>query len=121
MGSLQVGKKKAVSSMIGINGLMKKMLLLMFVLTMVLLVWATQSSFGDLHMLVAIVPHLFIWLFIILELISIVENSAVIFGDSRHWMVFSLLDSLSKKVFNLALEKLKEKGEQKIKDKFDKI
>jgi hypothetical protein len=113
-------KTRVVLSKIWIDWMIKKSLVIM--LCCIILMWAsglryTEAITSDF---IWLIPILIFSIFIFFEIISIFENLAVIFWNSRESKFFSLFSYLGNMLFNISIDKLKETAENRIKKKFNK-
>lgn len=113
-------KKQKVYSKIEREWLEKKMQLMILLGTFIIITsWLNQTLWITSYF-IWLIPHFFWWYLILAEFKSIIENYSVIFEWTKHEKFFNILNYLTKKIFNLSLEKLKEISERKIDEKFNK-
>lgn len=119
-GYISARQKWFVNSKIWINWMIKKSLIYLIPLVLITWVWVIKYSWLIQNDYIWLIPLVFLCIFCYLELISIFENFAVIFWNSKQWKIFSVLANLSNLLFNISLDKIKENTEKRIKNKFNK-
>ena len=118
-GVMLARQKWTISSKINITWSTKKITIIMFILLLLSLTSCITQFTNLENNFVWLIPHFFLLLFMFWEFISICENMAWIFTNKNSWKIFMILNYLSTKIFNLTLDKLKEKTENKIENKIN--
>lgn len=117
---LSARKLSLVTSQIWINGAIKKILLVCLLTLVLISVWGLKTTWIIDNDYIWLLPLWLLGVFIFFEIVSIFENLAVTFWDSREWKLFNTLAYLSNLLFNMSIDKLKSMTENKIQDKFNK-
>lgn len=117
-------QKQQLSSKVNISWTFMKWLILLFILTITIFIfWISLilSLDWNTYLMFTLIPSIFMTLFCLWEFTSMIENLSVIFTNKKSWAIFKVLNYISEKIFNLTLDKLKEKTEQKIENKINNI
>lgn len=124
VGTLSARVHKLVSSKSNTMWTLLKACIIGFILIIAIFVAGVTNLFKlseEIFIMLSFIPSIFMGLFTLWEITSIIEKLSVLFANKKSWMIFNLLNYLSQKIFDLTLDKLKEKVDERIEDRANRI